>query len=181
MDEFVYAALGKIAVYKGTDDLLAVFLESKGEPDTLLIAGSCDDAELRGRVESAVERSGGAIRADLGSVPDHAIQDYFRAADIAVLPFRKVTTSGSALLALSFGVPLLLPDLPAFADIPDEACLRYPAGVEGLRSAIGLVRAMSRTELGRVGAEAARFATLRSWASAADLTAECYRLLLAED
>jgi hypothetical protein len=40
---------------------------------------------------------------------------------------------------------------------------------------------MSRADLGRVGAEAARFAAERSWASAADLTAECYRLLLAQD
>jgi glycosyltransferase involved in cell wall biosynthesis len=180
-EEFVFLALGQIAAYKGTDDLLTVFLESaERTPGGLLIAGSCRDEKLRERVESAVDTSGGAIRADFGSVPDHGIQDYFRAADIGVLPFRKVTTSGSALLALSFGIPLLLPDLPAFADIPDDVCLRYPAGIDGLRSAIWQVSTLSSAELGRIGAEAARFAAGRTWASAAELTAQCYRLLLAE-
>ena len=60
------------------------------------------------------------------------------AADVVVLPFRRVTTSGSAMLALSHGRPLIVPDLPGLADLPDEAVLRYDGGVPELIAAIGV-------------------------------------------
>ena len=43
-------------------------------------------------------------------------------ADVVVLPFRQVTTSGSAILALYHGKPLIVPDLAALADLPGRRC-----------------------------------------------------------
>lgn len=40
-------------------------------------------------------------------IPDDDIQTYMKAADIVVLPYRSVLTSGAALLAMSFGKPIL--------------------------------------------------------------------------
>jgi glycosyltransferase involved in cell wall biosynthesis len=50
------------------------------------------------------------------------------------------------MLALSHGRPLIVPDLPAMADLPDAAVLRYDRGVQGLSAAmISAARASSET------------------------------------
>ena len=58
------------------------------------------------------------------------------AADVVVLPFRRVSTSGSALLALCHGRPLIVPDLPGLADLPGQAVLRYDGSRPGLAAAL---------------------------------------------
>jgi glycosyltransferase involved in cell wall biosynthesis len=59
-----------------------------------------------------------------------------------VLPYRQSSTSGSALLALSYGRPLIVPDLPGLAALPDGAVVRYDRTVDGLTDALaGLIRA----------------------------------------
>ena len=47
-------------------------------------------------------------------------QIYLNAADIAVLPFVDVLTSGSAILALSFGKPLILPAIGCMPELIDD-------------------------------------------------------------
>ena len=42
-------------------------------------------------------------------VPDGEVQHYLLAADAVVLPFKEILTSGSAMLALSFGRPVVAP------------------------------------------------------------------------
>ena len=59
-------------------------------------------------------------RFDEGYVPHDDVPLYFAAADVVVLPFRKVTTSGSALLALSLGRPVVAPRLGALRDPAGE-------------------------------------------------------------
>jgi glycosyltransferase involved in cell wall biosynthesis len=57
------------------------------------------------------------VRLALEHVPDDDIQRYLRAADLVVLPFRDITNSGSALLALSFDRPVLVPALGAMGEL----------------------------------------------------------------
>ncbi|MGO3136727.1 MAG: hypothetical protein ACTIJ7_11285, partial [Agrococcus casei] len=50
----------------------------------------------------------------------------FSAADVTVLPYRKVLNSGSMMLAATFGVPLVLPAEEALlADYGDEPWIRF--------------------------------------------------------
>ncbi|MEZ4597387.1 MAG: glycosyltransferase [Chloroflexota bacterium] len=44
-----------------------------------------------------------------GNVPDDRMQVFLRAADVMVLPYRDVLTSGSAILAMTFGLPVVAP------------------------------------------------------------------------
>jgi glycosyltransferase involved in cell wall biosynthesis len=53
-------------------------------------------------------------------VPDSEIQVYLRAADLVVLPFSETLNSGSALLALSFDRPVLVPRQGALAELASE-------------------------------------------------------------
>jgi beta-1,4-mannosyltransferase len=49
------------------------------------------------------------VRTYLDFIPQDQAQLYFRAADLVVLPYREILNSGSALLALSFDCPILVP------------------------------------------------------------------------
>ncbi len=65
------------------------------------------------------EAAGGdpRVRLALGHVPDQDVQHYLRAADLVVLPFRDITNSASALLALSFDRPVLVPARGAMGEL----------------------------------------------------------------
>ena len=52
-------------------------------------------------------------------VSDDELQVYFNACDVVALPFRHVLNSGSLLLAMSFGCPVVAPRL---GSIPEVAC-----------------------------------------------------------
>jgi glycosyltransferase involved in cell wall biosynthesis len=53
-------------------------------------------------------------------IPDKDVQLYMNAADAVVLPFQDVLTSGSALLAMSFGKALILPRRGSLTEIVDN-------------------------------------------------------------
>jgi beta-1,4-mannosyltransferase len=53
-------------------------------------------------------------------IPDNEVQYFFNACDIVVLPYKKILTSGSVLLALSFGSFILAPSIGNITEIMDE-------------------------------------------------------------
>ena len=100
------------------------------------------------------------------------------AADVVVLPYRRVSTSGSAILALSHGRPLVVPELAGLAGLPDQAVLRYGGGIPALTAALaGLARADEHT-LAAMSAAAYRYASETTWRDiAAQTTAEMISVL----
>ena len=104
----VYAFIGKIRPYKNVPHLLRVF-RTLEDPDTrLLVAGLPDSPDIRAEVVAAAagdER----VRLTLEHVPDDDLQVYCRAADLVVLPFTDILNSSSALLALAFDRPVVVP------------------------------------------------------------------------
>lgn len=76
-------------------------------------------------------------------VPDVDVQRWFRAADLTVLPYRSVLNSGTAMLSATFGVPVMLPDLPALRALLDgESWVHWfdNAAPDGLAAALGAFR-----------------------------------------
>lgn len=65
------------------------------------------------------------------------------AADVVALPYARSTTSGSALLALSFGRPVVAPALDFLAEVvpPAAGVLYPPAAAGGLTTALRQARA----------------------------------------
>jgi glycosyltransferase involved in cell wall biosynthesis len=135
-DAFAYLALGQIRRYKGLDDLITAFCQLAGDHLVLLIAGNphrADLAEQLRRLAAADQR----IRLDLRFVPEDELQYYMHAADVAVLPYRSATTSGAAILALSFGVPVIAPDVWPFRGlIRQDSGVRYADDADGLLKAL---------------------------------------------
>ena len=159
-DAFVALFFGKIEGYKNVPELLGAAKELAANYPGLhvVVAGSCRDKKLAKRIETEAHDLGANVQLHLGFVADDEIQTFLRAADVMALPFSEVTTSSSAILGLTFGLPVIAPRLGALADFPAEAGFFYdPTDKEGLVNA--LVAAM-------------RQPTLKPWQSAAKAYAE---------
>lgn len=62
-------------------------------------------------------------------IPDNEIQIYFKAADVAVFAFKNIFTSGSIILAESFGLPIIAPNIGCFPDqVPKSVGFLYAHG-----------------------------------------------------
>lgn len=101
---------GQIRPYKGVGVLLtgAAAAAAAGAPITVLLAGEVkemDPAALRGGMPSGLQ-----VTTSLGRVPDEELSMWFRAADLAVLPYVAVLNSGTVHLAATFRLPVILPD-----------------------------------------------------------------------
>lgn len=114
----VFLYFGYIKPYKGVEDLIRAFASVEDENAVLLLVGKPLDDNIRQQIE-ALAAPDQRIRTVLGYVPDEHVQYYFNAADIVVFPFRHTQTSGSLMLALTFGRPVIAPriaTLPEYID-----------------------------------------------------------------
>jgi glycosyltransferase involved in cell wall biosynthesis len=116
------------------------------------------------------ERNG---RFDEGYAPHERVPLYFAAADVVVLPFRQVTTSGSAVLALSLGRPVVAPRIGALRDLPVDVGFLYEDG--GLVGALGRALSAPPEELAERSQAARRYAGNLSWDHIATTTLDVYR------
>ena len=108
-------------------------------------------------------------------VPDEDLARYFQATDVAVFPFRAITNSASLLLAQSFGKPIVIPNLPALADIPGNTAIRFDPGAESLVAALQQAEMLSEADYRDMSAAGLAWATRFDWANAARETVETYK------
>jgi glycosyltransferase involved in cell wall biosynthesis len=114
----VITFIGRVREYKNVPHLVRTVraLPSDASDLVLLVAGQSQTSGLAEEIRAA---AGGdpRIRLTLRHVPESDVQTYLRAADLVVLPFREITNSGSAVLALSFDRPVLVPALGAMGEL----------------------------------------------------------------
>lgn len=175
--EFLF--FGKILEYKGVEDLLEAFAKlSSAVPAHLTVAGECQDTQLRTKVEELAVCSGDRVALRIGRVPDSEVDSLMNSAHVVVLPFRRVTTSGSAMLALSYGKPLVVPALPALAELPADAVFRYDGSVAELTAVLRAASTADFEILGHMSKAAFAYAAEATWTQAAAITAaEFHRLV----
>lgn len=108
-DEFSVLFLGQIRPYKGIDVLVqaAARADRSGRDITLLLAGAVKEMTTDAFRDSLPEHL--RVIEHLDFVPDNDLARWFRAADIAVFPYRSILNSGSLHLAATFNVPVILP------------------------------------------------------------------------
>ena len=150
--EKVLLCFGQLRAYKGVEDLLRAFQRVSDPKLRLVVAGrpaSDADARLLGELVSSL----GDERVQLHPryVPDDEVQVFFRACDLVVLPYRSVLTSGAAMLALSFGRPLIVPRLGCLKELASQGCaLDYePEAPGALEEAIRIAARVDATLLGQ--------------------------------
>jgi glycosyltransferase involved in cell wall biosynthesis len=163
---------GSIREYKGVDDLIEAFLAlHTNMPVRLDIVGECGDLTLRQRIERLADRADGRVSLDLRRISDSELTNALGTADLVVLPYRWVTTSGSASLALAHGRPLIVPDLPALADLPNDAVVRYRPFGNGLSEAMASLIESDPATLRIMSAAAQNYARRLDWREIARSTA----------
>jgi len=141
----VVCFFGTIRPYKNVPALIAAFRGVPGNHWRLVVAGKPASPELA--AELAARAGGdGRVRLALGFVPDERVQLFLRSADLLVFPYREIQNSGTALLALSFERPVLVPERGAMAELRDAVGAEWVRTYRGGLSAETLVAAMAWAE-----------------------------------
>jgi glycosyltransferase involved in cell wall biosynthesis len=112
---------GNIAPYKGLEYLIAAFkrLLEQGESYRLIIAGRPKDCDrywtaIRDGINDEIQSGRILLKAEF--IPDDDTEVYFKAADVAVLPYTRIYQSGVLFLAHSFGLPVIAADVGSLKD-----------------------------------------------------------------
>lgn len=133
-DARVLGCFGQIRPYKGIEELLRAFA-SLPDPDARLVVAG----EPVGGAEALVHGvCDPRVRLFLGRIPDDEVQLFLNAADVMVVPYRDVLTSGAAMLAFSFGRGIVAPRLGCLTDLADSgaAILYDPDAPDALVAAL---------------------------------------------
>jgi beta-1,4-mannosyltransferase len=164
VDDFVYLFFGNARAYKAIEVLIDAFASLRAEDAVLglMMRDAFDPAYGRRLTELAGNR-GGSVRVWTSSFfAAEEFQVYLNSADVVVLPFSEVLTSGSAITALGFGCPLVVPALGCLSELVDDTMgITYPANVDqALPRAMEQIR---RRDLVAAGIAARARAEALSW------------------
>lgn len=111
---------GQIKKVKGLDILLQSLPRViKQYPDLkLVIAGKVWKDDFS-KYDDLIKKHGLAsnVVSHIHYIPDDDVANYYRAADLVVLPYRKIYQSGVLLMAMSYSVPVLASDIPGMTEI----------------------------------------------------------------
>jgi glycosyltransferase involved in cell wall biosynthesis len=173
-DATVFLNIGNIRPYKNVPELVDTFRTLETADARLLVVGQPPaDPTARAQLVEQCERDT-RVRHEFGYVPGDELQVYLNAADAVVLPFSEVLTSGSVALALSFGRPVIAPELGCIPETVGECdrLLYDPAAPDGLRDALDRALTM---DLDAAGNRARRRATQLDWEAIGQATAAVYQ------
>lgn len=164
---------GMIRPYKGVKDLLAAFYRTAG-PHKLHIAGTPKFNELQQAIEARAAQDAERVTTELEFVPDERLQELLVWCDVVVLPYRDIFTSGSLLMAMTAGRPVVAPCaglIPEYID--DRAAFLYDLNdPQGLEHA--LVQAAQSSQLQAMAHQSAALAQDFDWTSIGARLAEIY-------
>jgi glycosyltransferase involved in cell wall biosynthesis len=190
LDARVLLFFGNIAPYKGVEDLIRALAELVPDDDRFIaiIAGP-----IRNRGAEAYYRDIERLIIDLGlakhvmketrHIPDEQAGLFFKAADVSILPYRRVYQSGVLGLSYAQGLPVIAADVGAMRDdiVDGETGLLFRPGDAGdlaakIRSFFA--SSMYRDRDVRERMIAAHGATRFSWSENAERTVSVYAQLL---
>jgi glycosyltransferase involved in cell wall biosynthesis len=115
-EQSVVLFFGGISPYKNVPHLMETFQRAALANSTLVIAG-CPASQTDRRLLLETVKESNRIQLHLKRIPTDEVQVFFAAADLVVLPFLEITNSGSAILALSFDRPVLVPDCGSLPEL----------------------------------------------------------------
>lgn len=172
-----FAFVGWVRPYKGVEELVEAF-RSLRPPDARLVIAGQPGSEAFAAGIARLAAGDDRVVTRFGFVPDDDLQLYLKAADVVALPYREIFTSGSVLLAMSFGRAVIAPQRGCIGETLDDAgALLYDAtDPAGLAEALG--RALT-ADLERMGAHNHSRLPEFGWDRIADATLEAYRAVMA--
>jgi D-inositol-3-phosphate glycosyltransferase len=175
---------GQIKDAKGLDLLIKAMPEViRNIPEAMLvIAGrpwKTDFSKYDALIEKLDLRN--TCRLTIGYVADDKVAQYYTAADVVVLPYRRIYQSGVLLLAMSYGKAVVASDIPAMVEIVSDGDNGYLFARESSEAlARTLVSLLGNDhERTKVGSRARDYVQFHhDWSQIGIMTAELYRALL---
>jgi len=175
---FIFLLLGNIYRYKGALETIDAFQHLQQKGISLVIAGRTDEEQLQEMIIDKIRDYPNILFAPR-RVPEDEIQIYMNACDCVVLPYKVFTTSGVALLAMSFGRACIAPNVGFFSDVLDEsrAILYDSTYEEGLLDAMkcAIEKKKDILEMGKYNL---KLAEQWNWNYVADETLKIYKWCL---
>lgn len=139
---------GRIQRYKGLPNLIREFRKIERPDSRLVVCGEVMDEDLHAEIQTLAS-SDRRVLLHLQRVADDQVAATIGAADLMVLPYVTVSNSGAALLALSYGCPVLVPALPVFRELGEHAgdgWVRLAQGAGGQVTASDIAEALSNVD-----------------------------------
>jgi glycosyltransferase involved in cell wall biosynthesis len=146
VDRPIVLWVGRMVPVKGLEVLLAAWrLIYRGPSQPLLVLAG--DGEERTAIEAMAASLEGSVRF-VGSVPNTALPDWYRAADVVVLPSRSEGVPNVLLEALACGTPFVASAVGAIADLLEPSSRIVPPG-DAPALAVALEQAVAAPPLSR--------------------------------
>jgi D-inositol-3-phosphate glycosyltransferase len=164
---------GYVRHYKGLDVLLSAWPRVRARrPVKLVVAGEFYDDAAPYRALAAAAGGEPHVRMIDRYLPDEEVEAVFKAADVAVLPYRSATQSGVTHVAYALGVPVITTDVGGLAETvtADLGLVVPPEQPEALAEAVLRYFEQGMGERMRRGVDALRHE--HSWERLADQTIE---------
>lgn len=117
-DQTVIANVGQIRAYKNIPHLIRCVRELNREDVHLVIAGKPGSPDIAREVEDEAAKTANC-HLHLRFVDDSELNTLINAADLVALPYSNILNSGSAILALSFDRPVLVPNMGSMPELQD--------------------------------------------------------------
>lgn len=182
--EKVILYFGAIKLYKGIEHLVAAFqqIAATGEY-RLVIAGERKKGheEYWQSIQQSIELGPcpGKVLQKIEFIPDSEVEIYFKAADVAVLPYSEIFQSGILFLTYAYGVPVIATDVGSFSEDVIEGKTGFLCEPANSQDLANTIRRYFNTDLYRDLAqrrqEIRAFAISRhSWDTVADITTGVY-------
>jgi len=132
---------GMLRPYKGVEELLAAFGHLE-RPARLRVLGRPHTAQYQTQIQT-LAAADQRTELDLRHVPDEELWAALHRATLVVLPFREITNSGSLILALDAGVPVLVSSSPTTKELAEEVGDQWLRTYDGTLSAKVLDEALT--------------------------------------
>jgi beta-1,4-mannosyltransferase len=171
---FAYLFFGTVRENKGVDRFLDLFPTLEGDHLRLIFAARIYNEYGKRLVERARNLDSRIIASETERFENDEFQAFYNAADVAVFPFTDILTSGSAITAMGFYCPVVLPALGCLPELIDDSVgyLYDPSAPDGLRDCLERAAAGPRRASFRDGIE--RKLQQLNWNSISHKTLEAY-------
>lgn len=117
----VYLFMGMISPYKGVVELVDAFSRLEERGVQLIVAGGIKEGGTD-LIQAIGSRASDDDRVQFlpEYVPDERVQLYMNACDVVVTPYKDIFTSGSVVLAMSFGRACIAPGIGCIPEVLDD-------------------------------------------------------------
>ncbi|MFP4459832.1 MAG: glycosyltransferase family 4 protein [Candidatus Zixiibacteriota bacterium] len=157
-NKFIFVNIGRIMPYKGLERLIESFQRLDDNYCQLIIAGKANDKQYLKKLKTGVSPN---IKIIDKFIPDDEIQILLNAADFVVLPYDKILTSGTAVLALSFGRPVIAPDIGCIKEQVGDAGIFYDnSDPDGLYYSMKIAKNIDIKRMSKMAFDTVKFLSL---------------------